>query len=213
MIDFAQAAHEAATVRKATPRELDSLAAVLARAFHDDPVARWMVTDDGRRLRFLQRNFRLFLRRLWFEQDECYTTENVAGAIVWELPGRWKAGMLDQLRLLPAMLAINGRLLPRWGRALATMESHHPAEPHYYLPVVGVEPQWQGRGLGTALLRPVLERCDDEKLPAYLEASSPRNRALYQWHGFKVTGQFSVGPGSPPLWPMWRTPTGEGADR
>src|SRR6516165_8029135 len=98
MIDFAQAAHEAATVRKATPRELDSLAAVLARAFHDDPVARWMVTDDGRRLRFLQRNFRLFLRRLWFEQDECYTTENVAGAIVWELPGRWKAGMLDQLR-------------------------------------------------------------------------------------------------------------------
>jgi hypothetical protein len=90
MIDLAQAAHEAATVRKATPRELDSLAAVLARAFYDDPVARWMVTDDGRRLGFLQRNFRLFLRRLWFAQDECYTTENVAGAIVWELPGRWR---------------------------------------------------------------------------------------------------------------------------
>ena len=208
MIDLAQAAHEAATVRKATPHELDSLAAVLARAFHDDPVARWMVTDDGRRLRFLQRNFRLFLRRLWFEQDECYTTENVAGAIVWERPGQWKTGMLDQLRLLPSMLAINGRLLPRWERALATMESHHPAEPHYYLPVVGVEPQWQGHGLGTSLLRPVLERCDDEKLPAYLEASSPRNRALYQRHGFKVTGQLSVGPGSPPLWPMWRTPNG-----
>ena len=150
----------------------------------------------------------MFLRRLWFAQDECYTTENVAGAIVWELPGRWKAGMLDQLRLLPAMLAINGRLLPRWGRALATMESHHPAEPHYYLPVVGVEPQWQGHGLGTSLLRPVLERCDGQKLPAYLEASSPRNRALYQRHGFVVTGQFSVGPGSPPLWPMWRTPNG-----
>jgi ribosomal protein S18 acetylase RimI-like enzyme len=206
MIDLAQAVHEAATVRKATPRELDSLAAVLARAFHDDPVARWIVKHDGRRLRFLQRNFRLFLRRLWFAQDECYTTENVAGAIVWELPGRWKAGVPGQLRLLPAMLAINGRLLPRWGRALAAMESNHPAEPHYYLPVVGVEPQWQGRGLGTALLRPVLERCDDEKLPAYLEASSPRNRALYQRHGFQVTGQFSVGPGSPPLWPMWRTP-------
>jgi hypothetical protein len=25
--------------------------------------------------------------RLWFAQDECYTTENVVGAIVWELPG------------------------------------------------------------------------------------------------------------------------------
>ena len=43
---------------------------------------------------------------------------------------------------------------------------------------MGFEPEWQGRGLSTALLRPVLERCDDEKLPAYLEASSPRNRAL-----------------------------------
>jgi ribosomal protein S18 acetylase RimI-like enzyme len=208
MIDLARAAHEAATVRKATPHELDSLAAVLARAFYEDPVFSWVVSDDGRRLRLLQRSFRLYLRRLWFAQNECYTTENVAGAVVWELPGEWKAGVLDRLRLLPSMLAINGRLLPRILRALAAAESDHPADPHYYLPVVGVEPEWQGRGLGTALMRPVLERCDDDMLPAYLEATSPRNRALYQRHGFEVTGQFSVGPGSPPSWRMWRTPHG-----
>jgi GNAT superfamily N-acetyltransferase len=208
MTDIARAAHEAATVRKAKPHELGSLAAVLARAFYDDPVFRWVVNDDGRRLRLLQRSFRLYLRRLWFAQDECYTTETVVGAIVWELPGQWKTGVLGQLRLLPSMLAINGRLLPRILRALAATESDHPVEPHYYLPVVGVEPEWQGRGLGTALMRPVLERCDDEKLPAYLEATSPRNRVLYERHGFQVTGQFAVGPGSPPAWRMWRTPNG-----
>ena len=92
------------------------------------------------------------------------------------------------------MLAINARLLPRILRAPATAESDHPAEPHYYLPVAGVKTQWQGRGLGTALMRPVLERCDDGKLPAYLDATSPRNRPLCQRHGFEITEQFSVGP-------------------
>ena len=99
-----------------------------------------------------------------------------------------------QLRLLPSMARINGRLLPRALRTIATLESNHPAAPHYYLPFVGVEPEWQGRGLGTALMRPVLDRCDEEKMPAYLEASSPRNRVLYERHGFQVTEQFSVGP-------------------
>ena len=104
------------------------------------------------------------------------------------------------------MLAINGRLLPRILRVLAATESNRPVEPHYCLPVVGVEPEWQGRGLGTALMRPVLERCDGERLPAYLEATSPRNRALYERHRFEVTEQFAVGPGSPAAWRMWRTP-------
>jgi GNAT superfamily N-acetyltransferase len=116
------------------------------------------------------------------------------------------AGVFDQVRLLPSIARINGWLLPRMLRALAALESNHPAEPHYYLPLVGVDPEWQGGGLGTVLMRPVMDRCDDEKVPAYLEATTPRNRALYERHGFEVTEQFSLGPGSPPLWRMWRNP-------
>ena len=208
MVDVARSAHEAGTVRKATPDEHERLAAVLARALFDDPVMRWVIGDDGRRRSVLEAGFDLYLRRLWLKQDECYTTESAAGAIVWELPGQWKVGILDQLRLLPSMARINGRLLPRSLRTIAALESNHPAAPHYYLPFVGVEPEWQGRGLGTALMRPVLDRCDEEKMPAYLEASSPRNRVLYERHGFHVTEQFSVGADSPPLWRMWRNSDG-----
>lgn len=206
MTGIARAADEARSVRKARSDELGRLASVLASAFDDDPPIRWVLKDDGRRRSLLERSFGLYLRRIWFKQDECYTMASAVGTIVWEPPGQWKVGVLDQLRLLPSMARINGRLLPRILCALAVLESNHPAEPHYYLPLVGVEPEWQGRGLGTALIRPILDRCDDENVPAYLEATTPRNRALYERHGFEVTGQFSYAPGSPPLWRMWRNP-------
>jgi hypothetical protein len=60
-------------------------------------------------------------------------------------------------------------------------------------------------------MRPVLDRCDAEKVPAYLEATSPRNRALYERHGFEVTEEFTLGPESPPLWRMWRPPNNSGS--
>jgi GNAT superfamily N-acetyltransferase len=66
----------------------------------------------------------------------------------------------------------------------------------------------QGRGLGAALLAPVLERCDGERKPAFLEASSPRNRALYERHGFEVMEEFALGRDAPPQWRMWREPNG-----
>jgi GNAT superfamily N-acetyltransferase len=206
MVDIARAAREAASVRKARPDEAGRLAAILGRAFYDDPAMRWVMKDDRRRGRRLERSFALYLRKLWLKQDECYTTESVVGAIVWELPGQWKVGLVDMARLAPAVARINGRLLPRKLRALAALESNHPAEPHYYLPFVGVEPEWRGRGLGAALMRPILDRCDSEQRPAYLEASSPRNRTLYERHGFEVTEEFTLGRGSPPLWRMWRHP-------
>jgi GNAT superfamily N-acetyltransferase len=208
MVSIEQGAHEAASVRKATAEELPRLAGALARAFYDDPPTCWVIPDDSRRAQLMERGFALYLRRLWFAQDECYTTDAIAGAAIWELPGQWQVPLLKQLSLLPSMAAAFRRFLPRVLRAIAALEADHPPEPHYYLPFVGLEPQWRGRAIGSALLRPVLARCEAEGVPAYLEASSPRNRALYERHGFVATQEFRLGQGSPPVWRMWRDPGG-----
>lgn len=88
---------------------------------------------------------------------------------------------------------------------LTILERRHPRQRHYYLPYIGVRPAAQGRGLGTGLLAPVLERCDRERLPAYLEASSPDNARLYRRLGF-TTREIIRPLGSPPIELMIRDP-------
>jgi ribosomal protein S18 acetylase RimI-like enzyme len=107
------------------------------------------------------------------------------------------------------MVRVFGRRLALALRARLRMEGRHPRKPpHWYLAVMGVDPQWQGRGIGSKLMRPALETLDAEGMPAYLEASTPRSRALYERHGFAVTGEFNLPSGGPPLWQMWREPAG-----
>jgi GNAT superfamily N-acetyltransferase len=209
MPDLIEATREAEAVRRAGSEDLRALAGALARAFYDDPVARWMMPRHGRRDRQLERGFAIGLRGVYLRDGDCWTTPGVTGAALWLSPGRWRIPALRQLRLLPPMARIYGRDLPRALRTFALLESEHPKDkPHWYLPFIGVDPDWQGRGIGTALLRPVLERCDREGLPAYLEASSPRNRACYERNGFRVTGEIGL-PSGPTMWKMWREPGGE----
>ena len=82
----------------------------------------------------------------------------------------------------------------------------HPSEPHAYLFLLGTRPPWQNQGLGSALLREVLESCDRDRIPAFLKASSAASRRLYRRHGFEVTGEIFLADG-PSLWPMWREPS------
>ncbi len=194
-------------VRNVTPADVPRVAEAMARAFYDDPVVGgWCLTDESTRLRRLQRGFELFLRRVYLRHGQCYTTDGLAGGALWVPPGSWKLGAVEQLQLLPRMARVHGGALPRILRVLGFLEARHPHEPHYYLPFIGVDPAWQGRGLGSALLRPVLERCDREAIPAYLEASSERNRSLYERHGFGAVEEVALPGGGPPMWLMWREP-------
>ncbi len=207
-VELQAAVRESSSVRRARAAELPRLASALALAFEDDPPTSWVLRFDPRRRRMLEQSFLLYLRTLWFAQDECYTTGSVIGAAIWERPGQWQVPVWRQLTLLPPMALIFRRQLPRMLDAVRTLERGHPREHHYYLPFLGVEPRWQGRGIGAALLAPVLGRCDAEGVPAYLEASTPRNRALYERLGFAVTDEISLGAGAPPVWRMWRAPAG-----
>jgi ribosomal protein S18 acetylase RimI-like enzyme len=206
MVDIRAAADQAATVERATPADVPNVAHTLARAFEEDPVFAWLLAGDARRMQILKRYFELFSSRVWIHQQETYTTVDAVAAAIWTLPQRWHIGLVTLARLGPGSIGAFGRHLPRVMRALAVVESKHPRTPHYYLAFVGVNPQWQGRGLGTAVLAPVLERCDRERVPAYLESSTPRSRGLYERSGFRVTEELRFAKSAPPLWRMWREP-------
>ena len=193
-------------VRKASTADIPRLASALARAFDSDPPMRWFLPDEQTRIERARRLFDVMLRRVHLGRDYCYTTEGVVGGALWVPPGSWRLGVVEQVALLPGMLRVFGRGLARAQRGLTVMESGHPTAPHYYLDSLGVVPEWQGRGLGSALMGPVLERCDAEEMPAYLNAGSPRSRNLYMRHGFEVTEEFRLPEDGPPLWRMWREP-------
>jgi ribosomal protein S18 acetylase RimI-like enzyme len=198
---------DASDIRKMTRGEAEPVARTLARAFYDDPHFCWIVRDDAKRMRRLERGFQMFVERIWLPHDESYVHERLIGAALWMPPGTWHLGPFTQLRLTPAVIGILRADAARLLRALTWMEKRHPHERHYYLPAIGVAPAWQGRGYGAALLRPMLERCDADGVPAYLEASTQRNRALYERHGFEVVEEGRYAGDGPPLWRMWRPPT------
>jgi GNAT superfamily N-acetyltransferase len=204
--DPAQAAGEAASIRPAEESEHARVADALTHAFYDDPVMNWFFPDDSRRMGQLEGLFSFFGGEAWFPHELTYTTDAAAGAAAWVPPDKWRVSILEQLRMMPGFVsAIGWRDLPRSLRGFNMMESKHPHEPHYYLPAVGVRPEWQGKGLGSALLRPMLERCDRERSPAYLEATAPRNKACYERLGFEVTHELTF-PKGPTMFGMWREP-------
>lgn len=98
-----------------------------------------------------------------------------------------------------------GPTLPRALRLLGRLDALHPTEAHWYLSTIGTDPDQQGRGVGSALMAPGLERCDAEGVRAYLESSKEANLPFYRRFGFEVTSEI-VTEGGPTIWQMWREP-------
>jgi GNAT superfamily N-acetyltransferase len=195
-------------VRKASPDDASELAATLARAFYDDPVMSWLLPSDRARTRQLRTIFRLELRHLHLPNNQVYTTSEVSGGALWAPPHGWRTPPARLLRAMPRLGLTLGRRLPAALRTLSAIEQLHPTEPHWYLALLGTEPARQGTGVGSALLAPVLDRCDRDGVPAYLESSKQSNIAFYARHGFEVTGSVDLPGGGPRMWPMWRQARG-----
>jgi GNAT superfamily N-acetyltransferase len=194
---------EAHTAGRADVRPL---AGVLARAFEDDPVWAYVFPAERSRLRRLHHVMAVEVKRAlrlgevhWAGVDG-----DRHGAAVWIRPGKWRVTGLELARQLPLLVDFATRLRPAIS-LMNRIERVHPREPHWYLAALGTEPGRQGRGIGTAAMAPVLERCDREGVAAYLESSKHVNIPLYERHGFEVTGEIVV-PDGPTLWSMWRTP-------
>jgi GNAT superfamily N-acetyltransferase len=195
------------TARRATRADVPSLARALADAFHDDPVARWSCPPPAARRRMLERFYRTRLSQLLGE-EEVWTEGGRAGAALWAPPGRWRTTRREELQMARCM--IEPRVLHRlplvFAGLVGVVERRHPATPpHWYLAILGTAPGAQGRGIGSALLAPVLERCDADGVGAYLESSKESNVAFYARHGFRAMAELRL-PRGPRMWPMWRDP-------
>lgn len=192
----------APAIRPAAAPDVDDMAAVLADAFFDDPVFAWLFPDPTERPRLSQAMFEMLGRHVYVVHGESLVGDHVAA--FWEPPGAPAADDFWIAHGDQFVTALEGQV-ERVGALGVAMAEHHPDEPCWYLPLLGVRPSAQGQGLGGASLAHKLEQIDASGRPAYLEASSPRNRVLYQRHGFELVEEFAA-PGAPPMFAMWREP-------
>ena len=193
-------------MREALPAELDSLAPLLARAFERDPVYRWIIPDDARWRRVAPGLFRELLR-LFAATGIVLTDGATAGAALWNPPEPRRRSLRESAAFALALCIRLRAATPRLARVGGMLAGLHPREPHWYLGVIGVDADQRRRGVGASLMAPVLARCDDEHLPAYLETAVEANLAFYGKRGFAVVGD-AVVPGGPRIWAMRRPPLG-----
>ena len=197
-----------ATIRKATLADNDRLADTFTSAFADDPTFAWIFPDERTRAKKLRAFFRFAGPRMGFKHDECWMMEDGSAGAVWVPPDQWRTPVSAQLAMLPAFARACGRATFRTLGMFNVMEKHHPHDPpSWYLLGLGTEKDKQGKGHGSALLSHMLERCDEQGLPAYLESSNPRNIPFYARHGFEEREPLRPGgPDGPVLTPRWREP-------
>ncbi|MGH2558289.1 MAG: GNAT family N-acetyltransferase [Thermomicrobiales bacterium] len=186
-------------VRPATAADQQRVVGALALAFVRDPVTRWTYPDPQDFLTHWPDLVRAFGGRA-FEYGTAYYAGEFAGAALWLAPGVQPddalLGSVIERTVSPQKLQVVTQIFKQ-------MAQYHPAEPHWSLPLIGVDPNEQGRGFGAALLRHGLERVDRERRPAYLESTNSANIPLYERHGFEVLGTIQI-EDAPPLVPMLR---------
>jgi GNAT superfamily N-acetyltransferase len=168
-------------------------------AFAADPVARWSFPGSRQYLTGMPGVIRAFGGRA-FAQGSAYCVNEYVGVALWLPPG---VGPDEETMTRIMEDALEPPLRDEVFAMFEQMGKFHPGEPHWYLPLVGVDPAHQGRGYGDALMSYALQRCDRDHLPAYLESTNPRNVSLYRRHGFEPLGSIQVG-SSPTMVPMFR---------
>ncbi len=189
----------APSATRASLSDYDRSIATLVTAFISDPFIRWMLPDAKQYLHYFPQVLKYFAGRA-FDHESAYRSEDFKAAALWLPPGVGP----DEESLVKVLQ--EGVATELQGEVFAILEqagASHPPVAHWYLPAIGVEPMFQGKGYASALLAQGLEVCDGAHVPAYLEATNPANIPLYRRFGFEVVGEIQAG-SSIPIFPMLR---------
>ena len=188
-------------VRRATHADLPRLCRTALHAFADDPVMRWIYPDDGEYYAGDGAILRFAYRR-WLAYEATYTTDDSVSVAAFIPPGRPEID-IEREAELPVHPPDRLERFRAIGEVIA---ANTPPEPHWYLNLLGTHPDWQRQGLGTLVIGPIVELCDRERLPLYLETETESNVAYYSHLGFAVRGEWDVPPDGPHMWGMIRAP-------
>ncbi|PZG17145.1 GNAT family N-acetyltransferase [Micromonospora craterilacus] len=200
--------HNTVTIRPATRTDAGPLIAVLAEAFHEGPLADWLIPDPADRRTVYYRYFKDAFHH-GLEHGQVHTTSDQYAVAIWY--PRLEPSPTNAHQRLAALEAIAGPYAPKFALLEEMFEAFRPDEPHHYLAYLAVDPTRQSRGIGAALLADQHRRLDQLGLPAYLEASNMRNRRLYLRHGYTAGPTIVLPTDGPIIWRMWRgAPTSGG---
>jgi GNAT superfamily N-acetyltransferase len=191
-------------VRTASLFDIARIAGALGDAFVDDPVFVWAIPREDRRQVVLPGFFTVFTAAFQ-RHGHVHRTVDGSAAALWVPPGLVAIADHEGDAFAAALEEVCRPDAERVLTVGALLEEHHPHEPAWYLNFLGVEPASQSRGIGSALLTRVLDAADRDAAAACLDATGPRNRRLYEAHGFAATDEIQI-PDGPPMWPMWRDP-------
>lgn len=175
------------------PSQQHRAAALLARAFHDDPVYRLTIPDEKSRPGVLTWLFERVVRYCIL-YGQTFTTPGLEGTAGWLPPGHSKLtlGRIIRSGLHATPLKLGLSAYQRFDTYMTyadKLHARHAPRPHWYLWVIGVEPACQGQGIGSRLLQPILARADADGVPCYLETGGERSVRFYEKHGFTVVHQ------------------------
>jgi ribosomal protein S18 acetylase RimI-like enzyme len=192
----------AASARRAARSDVAQIAAMMGRAFRDDPLILFLVPDETKRASSLPGLFGLLLK-MGLPFDACDVMQGYESAAIWRPPGKWRVPFWQYITNAPTFLSVFGTGCLRVMATMDQIESVHPHEPHWYLQAIGTDPNKQGKGYGGVVMRHQLAEIDSQGLPAYLESSKEKNIPLYASFGFELTHEIRIKDG-PTLYAMWR---------
>jgi ribosomal protein S18 acetylase RimI-like enzyme len=192
--------------------QIEEVSHVLARAFFDDPLIEYIEPDEDKRRKSLPWFFNK-AAQISTRYGEPFTTAGtIDGAALWLPPGKTilSIPMMIQVGMMAAPFKFGLSTFMRFMGVMNHMEHLHKRDvppDHWYLMVLGVEPERQGQGVGGKMIAPILERADRDRLPCYLETMKERNVTFYKKNGFEVVVDDVIKDG-PRYWTMKRDPIG-----
>jgi len=189
--------------RHATRRDLPAIVDALVAGFHEDPLYVWLYPDAAERPGRLLETFEL-ITDLALPRGHLYTNADRSAAAAWTSPDVALVDDADGARFVAMIERHVGARVEHVVAGMARTEAERPAEPHFALHSLGVDASAQGTGVGSALVAPVLARCDEDGLAAHLTSSAARNVPFYERLGFAVTAQTELPGGGPVMRTMIR---------